>query len=33
MKEVERVVKTKIARDMEKKKKEYAEEISRRRKE
>ena len=30
MKEVERVVKTKIARDMEKKKKEYAEEMSRR---
>ena len=33
MKEVERVVKTKIASDMEKKKKEYAEEMSRRRKE
>ena len=33
MKDVERVVKTKIARDMEKKKKEYAEEMSRRRKE
>ena len=30
MKDVERDVKTKIAREMEKKKKEYAEEMSRR---